>query len=135
MNRQKLQEKAEEPVARKKIKGGNTVSRIYVKYLNAFGIFTKDMLISVMPFILFIAGLCLVYIANSYYAEKTVREIDRTSKELKTLRTEYITGASELMMISKGSEVAKAVGPMGLKEPVEAPRKIIVNKSASENKD
>jgi hypothetical protein len=102
------------------------VSRIYVRYLNAFGIFTKDMLIGVMPFILFIAGIGLLYIANSYYAERTIREIDAVSKELKTLRTEYITGKSELMMICKQSEVARAVAPLGLLEPTEAPKKIVM---------
>jgi hypothetical protein len=79
-----------------------------------------------MPFILFIAGIGLLYIANSYYAERTIREIDAVSKELKTLRTEYITGKSELMMICKQSEVARAVAPLGLLEPTEAPKKIVM---------
>ncbi len=80
----------------------------------------------VMPYIFFLTLIGLVYIANSYYAERTIRDIDAVTKELKTLRTEYITGKSELMIISKQSEVARSVAPHGLKESVEAPRKIVV---------
>jgi hypothetical protein len=97
-----------------------------ISYLNTFGIFSKDMLMKVMPYIFFLTLIALVYIANSYYAERTIRDIDAISKELKTLRTEYITGKSELMVVSKQSEVARSVAPQGLKEPVEAPKKIIV---------
>jgi|SRR5688572_30083809 len=107
----------------------------YVKYLNAVGIFSKDMLVNVMPYIFFLTLIALVYIANSYYAERTIRDIDAISKELKTLRTEYITGKSELMIVSKQSEVARAVAPQGLKEPVEAPKKIIVQPVTDKSSD
>jgi hypothetical protein len=73
----------------------------------------------------------LVYIANSYHAERTIRDIDSVSKELKTLRTEYITGKSELMFVSKQTEVARQVGSQGIKESVEAPLKIIVHPEKS----
>lgn len=125
MNRQKPKPAPAQETRQKKSES-RQVTRIYVRYLNAFGIFTKDMLIGVMPFILFLAGIGLLYIANSYYAERTIREIDAVSRELKTLRTEYITGKSELMMICKQSEVARAVAPLGLLEPTEAPKKIVM---------
>ena len=107
----------------------------YAKYLNAVGIFSKDMLVKVMPYIFFLTLIALVYIANSYYAERTIRDIDAVSRELKTLRTEYITGKSELMIVSKQSEVARAVAPQGLKEPVEAPKKIIVQPVTDKSSD
>jgi hypothetical protein len=128
MNRQKPAPSGE----KKQPKESAEVSKIYVRYLNEFGIFTKDMLLNVMPFLLFLAGIGLVFIANSYYAERTIRDIDAVAKELKTLRTEYITGKSELMMICKQSEVARAVAPLGLLEPTEAPRKIILPKPQSD---
>ena len=105
------------------------------KYLTVFGIFSREMLMKVMPYIFFLTLIALVYIANSYYAERTIRDIDAISKELKTLRTEYITGKSELMIVSKQSEVARAVAPQGLKEPVEAPRKIVVKSSPEKSSD
>ncbi len=107
----------------------------FISYLNSFGIFSKDMLMKVMPYIFFLTLIALVYIANSYYAERTIRDIDAVSKELKTLRTEYITGKSELMIVSKQSEVARAVEPQGIKESVEAPKKIIVQPKSDKSSD
>jgi hypothetical protein len=80
-----------------------------------------------MPFIFFTTGLAVVYIANSFIAERTIRDIDRTERDLKELRSDFITGKSELMYRSKLSEVAKAIAPMGLSESTIAPKKIIVH--------
>lgn len=88
-----------------------------------------------IPFILYLGGLGLIYIANANYSEKTVREIDKINKELKTLRSEYISGKSELMFNSKQSEVAKSVAPLGIVESTEAPRKIVLNTPAAEKED
>ena len=134
MNREKkpVEEKAEAP---KKESRSMNSARKYVKYMNVFGIFTKDMAMRIMPYIIFLTGVALVYIANSYYAERTIRDIDKVTKELKTLRTEYITGKSELMFVSKQSEVAKAVAWQGIKESVEAPGKIIVEPNKDKEKN
>jgi len=107
----------------------------FISYLNSFGIFSKDMLMKVMPYIFFLTLIALMYIANSYYAERTIRDIDAVTKELKTLRTEYITGKSELMIVSKQSEVARAVAPQGIKESVEAPKKIVVEPKNEKSSD
>lgn len=100
--------------------------RKFFRLMDMFNNFSRDMLLSIMPYIFFLTLVALIYIANSYYSEKTIREIDATGKELKTLRTEYLTGMSELMLVNKQSEVARAVAPQGIKEAVEAPRKIVV---------
>jgi hypothetical protein len=99
-------------------------ARRYLRFLNVFGIFNKDMLLSVLPFLFFMMMIGLLYIANSYQAERTIRDIDKLNKELKALKTDYVTGKSELMFIYKQSEVARMVEPQGLKESVEAPVKI-----------
>ena len=69
-----------------------------------------------MPFFLFLAALAVIYIYNGHYADKIVRDINRTNKELKELQYEYKTLKSEVMFRSKQSELAKAVEPFGLKE-------------------
>jgi hypothetical protein len=102
-----------------------TSARKYLKLLDNISL-SGDKMTSIIPYTLFLTVIALVYIANSYYSEKTVRDIDRITKELKTLRSEYISDKSELMFYSKQSEVAKAVEPMGIKESTEAPRKIVV---------
>lgn len=74
-----------------------------------------------MPFILFLAVIALLYIANGYYADDKIREVNKLSNQLKELRTEYIYTKSELMFASKQSEVAKAAAVLGLKEPLVPP--------------
>jgi hypothetical protein len=69
-----------------------------------------------ISFFLFLAALGVIYIYNGHYADKIVRDINRTNKELKELQYEYKTLKSEVMFRSKQSELAKAVGPFGLKE-------------------
>lgn len=134
MNREKKPVQEQEVAPKKESRNINS-ARKYVRYLNVFGIFTKDITMKIMPYILFLTGIALVYIANSYYSEKTIRDIDKVTKELKTLRTEYITGKSELMFVSKQSEVAKAVAGQGIKESVEAPGKIIVEPKKDKEKN
>ena len=74
-----------------------------------------------ISFFLFLAVLAVIYIYNGHYADKTARNINRVSRELKELQYEYKTLKSEVMFRSKQSELAKAVEPFGLKELVVPP--------------
>src|SRR5215203_6046386 len=74
-----------------------------------------------IPFFLFLALLAVIYIYNGHYADKTIRNINRTAKEVKELQHEYKTVKSEVMFRSKQSELAKAVEPLGLKELTVSP--------------
>ena len=71
--------------------------------------------------------------ANGYYAEQTVRKINKVTNELKELKSEYITSKSELMFISKQSEVAKLSVKLGIKESVTPPKKIVDTTTVSGN--
>jgi hypothetical protein len=81
-----------------------------------------------MPFILFLSGLALIYIANSHLAEKKIRRINKLGREIKELKWEYLNVKSELMFRSKMSEVSKAVDPLGLKPLNSPPQKIELEK-------
>lgn len=74
-----------------------------------------------IPYFLFLSALAVVYIYNGHYSDNTVKDINRTSKELKELQYEYKSLKSEVMFRSKQSELAKAVEPLGLKELVQPP--------------
>lgn len=91
-------------------------------------ILTREEVLKHLPFLLFLAGLCLVYIANGYFAEGAIRNIDKVGNQLKELRSEYITTKSDLMFESKQSQVAKALAEkqLGLTESVLPPEKIVV---------
>jgi hypothetical protein len=107
----------------------NNSARKFLKAINVFGFIEKEMVAKIMPYIFFLTGTALVYIANSYYAEKTIREIDLTSKEIKELRSEYISVKSDLISKSNQSQVATLVSPAGLKESRIAPKKIVVDQT------
>jgi cell division protein FtsL len=95
---------------------------------------TREIILKQLPFIFFLTLMAMVYIANTYYAEKTVRDINHLNSELKELQSEYITTKSELTSISKQSEVAKAAEVLELKESVVPPKKIVVSKKDYQKK-
>lgn len=84
-------------------------------------LFSYRWIVKNIPFFLFLSALAVVYIYNGHYADKTIRNINKVSKELKEMQYEYKTLKSEVMFRSKQSEMAKAVEPLGLKELVIPP--------------
>jgi len=96
-------------------------------------ILTREHAVRLLPFILFLAGLIVLYIANAYYAEKTIRQTNKTEKEIKELENEYLSTKSELMMTSKQSEVALLLDSTGVKESLVPPQKLFV-KNTKESK-
>ena len=88
---------------------------------------TNEKSLKHLPYILFLAVVAIFYIANGYYADDKIREFNKTTNELKELRSEYISTKSELMFASKQSEVAKSAEKLGLKEPIVPPTKIEVD--------
>lgn len=74
-----------------------------------------------IPFFLFLAALAVIYIYNGHYADKTIRNINKATSELREQQYEYKTLKSEVMFRSKQSELAKAVEPFGLKELIIPP--------------
>lgn len=83
---------------------------------------------SQVNYLFFLAGIGMLYIANSYYAESTSRNIDEVARELKELQYEYVSTKSELMQAGKQSELARKLQSTGLVESTEPVRKLIVNK-------
>ena len=101
-----------------------------IKDLLDGSLIANDFIVKQLPYIVFLVILAFVYIANRYHAEKVVRRSVELTKEINELRAEAITTSSELMFISKQSEVAKLVEKrgLGLKESVVPPRKIVIEK-------
>lgn len=78
-----------------------------------------------IPFYFFIAAIAVIYIANGHYADKTMRKINETEKNLKEMEYEFKTVKQEVIFRSKESELAKAVAPLGLKPLMVPPLRII----------
>src|SRR3982751_6250095 len=85
-----------------------------------------------VPFFLFLTALAVVYIYNGHLADKTIRNINRTAREVKELQHEFKTVKSEVMFRSKQSELVKAVEPLGLKELAQSP---VILEAAKEEKN
>lgn len=84
-----------------------------------------------IPFVMFMAILGGFYIANTYNAERTIRQSDRIGKEIKELKNEYISLKSELMFRSNQSQVAKMVVDIDLKEAKQPPHKLFIQRNSS----
>jgi len=87
---------------------------------------TRDVILKNIGFIIWLTFLGIVYIGNSYHAEKVARQINRLQMEVKDLRAESITNAAELMYVSRQSVVQQRVknNRLEVKESVEPPYKI-----------
>ncbi len=82
-------------------------------------LFNYQWIVKNIPYFLFLSVLAVIYIYNGHYSDNTVKDINKTSKELKELKYEYKSMKSEVMFRSKQSELVKAVAPLGLKELVQ----------------
>jgi len=81
-----------------------------------------------MPIVLFLVLLAALHIANNHMAENYARRITKTEREVKQLRWQYMTTASELVKQSRQSEVAKLMSTQGIKELRIPPYKIEIKK-------
>lgn len=107
---------------------GNVVTRTVGSLLSG-SFLSKEQALRSLPFLLFLTVVALFYISNGYYAEEQIRKLNRLSNDLKELRSEFIISTSDVMFISKQSEVARRSAPLGIKESVEPPIKITVTSS------
>lgn len=82
---------------------------------------SQQMLVKNVPFFLFLSVLAVMYIYNGHHAEKAIKDINKTSRELKELQYEYKMIRSEWMFSTKQSEVVKSVAGYGIKEILEPP--------------
>lgn len=123
MNKYKEIEEQDSP--RKEKKGG-------FKSLMSGQFLNRDQAVKGLPFILFMSLLGIFYIANGYQAERLIRQIYKTNNELKELRSEYITNKSDLMYISKQSQLANTTYDLGLKELTSPPKKIVLTEDEME---
>ena len=89
------------------------------------GLLYNKWIVKNIPFYLFASGLTIIYIANGHYADKTIRKINSTAKHLKEMEYEFKTVKRDVIFRSKESELAKAVAPLGLKELMMPPVRLI----------
>ncbi len=88
-------------------------------------LFSGNANLHAMRFILFLFGLALFLIFNTYYAERKTREAEQLRHEMTELRIRYIQTRSDYMFLTQQSEMVRRLSAEGFIEPVEPPRQII----------
>ena len=108
----------------------NTGKRRGVKSFIGGTVLTDERITRQLPFVLFLAFLGIMLIANRNWSESTIRQIEVLQEELDELRSESITLSAKLMDASRPSEVAKRVeeAEIGLQESMRPPKKLIIAK-------
>jgi ABC-type transport system involved in cytochrome bd biosynthesis fused ATPase/permease subunit len=108
----------------------------YIASVISGSFLSSQQMIRLLPFIFFLCFLAICYIANGYYAERKVKQLSQIANQLKELKSEYVVTKSDLMFISKQSEVAKAAAGIGIVEAKDdPPKKIIIKKTLAQQQD
>ncbi len=79
-----------------------------------------NLIVENVPYLAFVALLCVLYISNTHRAVETQREISDLNKELKELRWEYMDVKSQYMNVQIESKIIKRGDKIGL-HPLELP--------------
>ena len=90
------------------------------------GFISTEKATSALPFIMYLALLGMIYIANMHLAEKTIRDIDDITKEVKERGWDYKTAKADMAFKSTLTEVAKRADTLGVRQSIEPPQKITV---------
>ena len=93
------------------------------------GFITTEAATKALPFILYLALLCMIYIGNMHLAEKNIRLIDKLGKEVKELNWDYKTTKADLAFKSTLSEVEKKTDTLGIKVSAQPPQKLVIEES------
>jgi hypothetical protein len=98
------------------------------------GVISTDDATRALPFIFYIAFLCMVYIGLRHVSDNNIRDIDKVGKEVKELSWEYKSSKAELAFKSTLSEVTKRAeaDSLGVRSSEQPPQKIIVKEGEQE---
>ena len=100
----------------------------YVRPILDGSIISRERTEKDFPFIFFVIFILIIFISNTFIAQNTQREINKTKKEVQVLRIKSIYMKSLLMESTRPTKMADLVKTMGLKESEVPPQKITVEK-------
>lgn len=97
------------------------IFRAFDKVLKVDKMFEEGIPVKYIPYILYVTAFIILYIGNSHYFERTVRQTAKLKAEVDDLRADFTTLKADVMYKSKQSEVAKQVQNLGLEETLTPP--------------
>ncbi len=69
-----------------------------------------------MPFAFFLTFIGVLYIANSYYVEGTMREMEKIKKNIIEEKNEFVISKTRSSLLGQRIEILKIVDTLGIKE-------------------
>ena len=126
--RENIEVAEEEPIVVEK-KQVSEIPDNFFTQLFTKGIISTESATRALPFILYLAFLGMLYIANMHLAEKNIRLIDKLDKEVKELNWDYKSTKAELAYRSTLSQVKGRVDTLklGVKLSDVPPQKITID--------
>ncbi len=110
--------------------GKETKKESFVRELISGSMITDKIILRNFGYIMLLTLLAAIYIGNRFHAEKITRTTSRLTREVRELRAESLSTSSDLMFISRQSEVIRMIREKGLdlEELKAPPYRLIVDK-------
>ncbi len=86
----------------------------FIKELLSGSMVSEKIILKNLVYISLLTLLAAIYIGNRFHAERITRETTKLQKEVKDLRAESLSTSTDLMFVSKQSEVYRLVREKGL---------------------
>jgi hypothetical protein len=109
-------------------KARKSFASTYIKPMLDGSFLSKENSAKEFPFMAFLLFLIILFISNTFWAQETVRKINKYKEEVKELRIKSISIKAKLMDNTRQSHIAKKVKNLGLNESLKPPKKIYVKK-------
>lgn len=122
--------KVKDDISPKKAPGKTKKSfaNAYIKPLLDGSFLSTESSTKELPFMAFLLFLIIIFISNTFWAQGTVRKINKYKEEVKELRIKSISIKARLMDNTRQSHIVDKVKNLGLKESLKPPKKIYVKK-------
>lgn len=92
-------------------------------------VLTRDYVVRQLPFLIYLTFLAIIYISNNYACQRIAMAIEEVKNGNKILRYEQVSVKSQLMYLSRQSEVVERLEGTGLREAIHPPVKLFNRKS------
>jgi hypothetical protein len=103
-------------------------NKFRIRHVLDGSIITQDNILRKLPYLIFLVGLAILFIANNYVSERIIRETNSVKRELKELQTEHLATLSEYLRKSQQSEIARRLNEIGIRESDVPPKRIVIRK-------
>ena len=95
--------------------------RVGLRDLLSGEVLTREGVLANVPYLVFVAGLFVAYVALGYQFERIEREKQKTLRRVKELNAEFKSLEAQFETQLQQSQVERAVAPLGLEQSLKPP--------------